>query len=108
MTPLLYIAGPMSDLPESNFPAFDRAAERLRKAGYEVLSPAEDAAGHESDTWEQHMRRDLAAMCWNADSVATIEGFEQSTGASLEVHVAKALTMEVMPVSAWLQRAATT
>lgn len=37
----VYIAGPMSNCPQFNFPAFYAAAQALRDQGYEVVSPAE-------------------------------------------------------------------
>ena len=37
----LYLAGPMTGYPDSNFPAFKAAADRLRGLGFEVVSPAE-------------------------------------------------------------------
>ena len=37
----IYIAGPMTGLPELNFPAFHAEAARLRAFGYEVINPAE-------------------------------------------------------------------
>lgn len=36
-----YIAGPMSGVPQFNFPAFDAAAADLRSRGYDIVSPAE-------------------------------------------------------------------
>ena len=57
----IYIAGPMTGLPECNYPAFHEAARRLRLLGYEVLNPAENpvpACG----TWQGYMRLALAQL----------------------------------------------
>lgn len=40
----IYIAGPMSGLPEFNYPAFNRAAAVLRAQGHHVENPAENPA----------------------------------------------------------------
>lgn len=45
-----YLAGPMSGLPELNFPAFDKAAKDLREGGVKVLSPHEIDHGETPDT----------------------------------------------------------
>jgi len=37
----VYIAGPMSGIPQFNFPAFKAAARALRAIGYDVICPAE-------------------------------------------------------------------
>lgn len=40
MTKKIYIAGPMTGLPEFNRPNFHLMATRLEKEGYSVLNPA--------------------------------------------------------------------
>ena len=37
----VYIAGPMSGIPEFNFPTFNDAAAYFREIGWEVFNPAE-------------------------------------------------------------------
>lgn len=40
----IYIAGPMTGLPDNNYPAFHEAAARLRKRCWHVENPAENPA----------------------------------------------------------------
>ena len=49
-----------------------------------------------------YLRADLRALIRSADGVATLPGWQESRGASLEVHVAKALSIPVKPLDAWL------
>lgn len=89
----IYISGPMTGLPEYNFPAFDAAAAALRGMGYEVVSPAE----LNRDTtlpWEVYLRNDIKALC-DCDMVALLPGWEGSKGAHLEVHVAHRLGIRI-------------
>lgn len=94
----VYLAGPMTGVPEHNFPAFERDARRLRAIGHEVVSPRElsgDAPGAALETpWEHHLRRDLAEML-GCDAVALLPAWTHSRGAKLEVQTAWAVGIPV-------------
>lgn len=91
----VYLAGPMTGLPEHNFPAFHAAAAVLRERGHEVVSPAEANAAHVGHwAWEQFMRADLALLV-TCERIAMLPGWARSKGASLEHHVATELGMPV-------------
>ena len=85
----VYISGPMSGLPDHNYPAFAKAARELREAGYEVVNPAElDRPGE--ITWEDHMRVDIAAMM-DCTAICILPGSDASKGAMLERMIASKL-----------------
>ena len=42
----IYIAGPMTGIPEHNYPAFHAAVAKLRAEGYAVTSPADLHGGN--------------------------------------------------------------
>lgn len=88
-----YISGPMSGLPEFNFPAFFAAADELRGAGYEPVNPA-DGVTDTSKHWTYYMRRAIRLLL-DADEIWMLPGWEQSKGATLEKHVAEQLSMPV-------------
>jgi hypothetical protein len=104
---VIYVAGPMSGLPDFNYPAFNAAAEQLRQRGYKVLSPVdaevENTTGQHQE-WGWYMRRALR-MVLDADALALLPGWEASRGATLEVHVADALKMPRRTLSEWLEGA---
>lgn len=91
----VYLAGPMRGIAEFNFPAFHEAAADLRARGLEVWSPAEadeeldgfDPATDEPRSFVHYMRRDLPAVM-DSDALVALPGWQSSTGARLEVHVA--------------------
>lgn len=95
----LYLAGPMTGIPERNFPAFHEAAARLRSAGFEVVNPAELNADHQAFGWLVCMRRDIKALV-DCDGVATLPGWRNSRGASVEVGLASSLDMPVYEIDA--------
>ena len=96
----LYVSGPMTGIEDHNFPAFNAAATKLRALGYEVIDPA-DKGIIEGWVWEDYLRWDIRALL-DCDALAMLPGWLASRGANLEVHVAQALKMRVMPVDYWI------
>lgn len=90
----IYISGPMTGVPDLNFPAFHAEAERLRGLGYEVVNPAE-LNPDPSAGWHECMRRDLAELL-TCDALALMDGWQKSAGAHLEMHVAHRVGMEIV------------
>ncbi len=89
----VYISGPMTGLPDLNFPAFHAAAAVLRSRGLEVVNPAEINAEHPGQ-WESCMKADIKALC-DCDALALLPGWANSRGAHLEVHLAHRLGMRI-------------
>lgn len=99
----VYIAGPMSGLPQFNFPAFYAAAEALRAVGYEVVSPAElddaDDAGaamaskdgspeSAKRTWGDFLARDVKLLAdTGITGIIFLPNWQKSKGAKLEAFV---------------------
>jgi hypothetical protein len=96
----IYIAGPMTGYPESNYPAFDEARDMLLKNGYVPISPADmsreanlisqediDSGVMPPSTLQEFMRKDIPAVA-TADGILLIEGWEASKGANIELMVA--------------------
>jgi hypothetical protein len=88
-----YISGPMTGLPDLNFPAFSAAAQALRGKGMRVVNPAEINPGS-TMPWEQCMRADIRALC-DCDMLVLLPGWERSKGAHLELEIAHRLGMEI-------------
>lgn len=97
----LYIAGPMSGYPEYNYPAFHEAEAALTVAGYRVLNPARNPA---CDSWDGYMRAAIRQVL-DADGLVALSGHALSAGAHLEVEIAHALRVPVLPLGVWLEAA---
>lgn len=110
----LYIAGPMSGIPQFNFPAFIAAGETLREQGYETVNPAEmdleddaNSAMESEDgvfdsdgttggkTWGDFLMRDVKLIADEVDGVCLLNGWHNSRGARLEAFVALQLQKPV-------------
>lgn len=108
----VYVAGPMTGIPEFNFPAFNAAAATLRADGHVVFNPAErdierhngvdiskgNASGSQEEAAKVHgfSLRDALAddtwwICKEADAIALLPGWENSKGARAEHALSVAL-----------------
>ena len=101
-----YLAGPMSYIPQFNFPFFDKVATALRGQGLEIVSPAEldepevrEAALASPDgkpnertsggkTWGDFLSRDLKLVADSVDGVILMRGWLESKGARQEAFTA--------------------
>lgn len=83
---IVYVSGPMTGLPEYNYPAFHAAADALRAAGFGVENPAENEAPP-CGSWAGYMRRAIHQVA-RSHALYMLEGWEASRGARLEVHIA--------------------
>lgn len=113
----IYVAGPMTGIPEFNFPAFNAASAKLRAEGHEVFNPAErdierhggvdisngNATGCQEVAAKTHgfSLRDALAddtwwICKEADAIAMLPGWENSKGARAEWALSIALGHKVI------------
>ena len=106
---IVFISGPMSGLPNNNYPAFDAAAERLRSEGHSVVNPAESSrymmrmlqppvatntyASLESPTWFDYMGIALSAL-QAVDAFLQLPGWQNSYGARIEALVAEKMSLK--------------
>lgn len=103
----LYLAGPMTSIPQFNIPEFDRVANELRALGFDIVSPAElddeetrrislaspDGAlatlETHNKTWGDFLARDVKLLADEGiQGVVVLPGWERSRGARLETFVA--------------------
>lgn len=101
-----YLTGPMTGIPQFNFPAFREAAEHLREQGIEVISPAEldgpgiaaaaevSADGALPDgtkicgqTYGDMLGRDVKIVIDEVSGLILLPGWEKSRGARIECFV---------------------
>jgi len=104
----LYLSGPMSNYPQFNIPAFERAAESLRALGHEVIVPYEldnddgvGGAARASEngdvaaftaltgfTWGDLLARDIKLIAdGKIEGIVVLPDWENSKGARLEAYI---------------------
>lgn len=90
----IYIAGPMTGIRDYNFPAFNAAAKMLRSYGWHVENPAETGLVDSAD-WVDYMHHDISLLV-TCSTIFLLPGWELSTGAVLERHIAGVLRMTII------------
>jgi len=110
----IYLARPMTGIPHFNYPAFNAAAAFLRSLGHSVFNPAEhdletygkdisNADGCAKTAAAEHgfdrraaLKADLTWICDNADAIAMLPGWTNSSGARAENALAVALGLHII------------
>lgn len=98
----VYLAGPMTGLPDYNYPAFFQAAEFLRERGLLVENPAEHAQRNPQSFWEGYMRQALKVML-DCDELYLLPGWGKSNGANIEHNLALDLNMPIFYPDDWME-----
>lgn len=87
----VYIAGPMTGLPEHNYPAFFHMEKYLNSMGYNhVINPATIANGDTTKEYSFYIRESLKLIS-KAEFVIFLDNWQKSKGARLEKHCADSM-----------------
>lgn len=110
-----YLAGPMSNIPYFNFPAFLKAGDELKAQGYDVFNPAEEdikeygefwthchtgshdeAKGKDGTpiTYRDVLRKDLNYILDHLPLMVYLPGWERSKGVKAEKALAECLGLK--------------
>lgn len=93
----VYISGAISGRePNEVRKEFELAKRYLISEGYEAISPLANGLPWDC-AWEFHMREDLRLLL-KCQKIAMLPSWRESRGAMLEVFIATALGMEVIPL----------
>lgn len=97
----VYISGPMTGRIDFNYPMFNSVAQVIRSFGYIVYNPAESFNGRTDLPKEVYMKEDIGLVL-KSDCVVTLPDWEESTGAQLEVEVAKACGIPIIDLESFI------
>ena len=87
---IIYLSGPMTGLPDYNYPTFHRVTAQLRASGHRVYNPAEYP--HDGAPEDFPIRQAFASyctfICLEADMIILLPGWQNSKGALAERQLA--------------------
>jgi len=97
----IYISGPMTGLPDNNYPEFNRIAALLDGVGgFNVINPADNEPPVPNPTQADYMAISRLQVVM-ADIVVCLPGWMNSVGAREEIAIAKTLGIPFISVD-WL------
>lgn len=110
----VYLSGPMSGLPDENFPAFMAVAAVLRLRGIAVVNPAElnpgvnrpgpNASPREVRSyWHDCIRVDMRELT-DCDVIVLLPGWQYSDGAHSELSTARDCGLQIVMLEDVLPR----
>lgn len=79
----IYISGPISSNPDFKG-RFAKAAGYLERCGHKAINPGELGSYAPGQPWSFYMTMALVALPW-CDAIYMLEGYEDSTGAMIEL-----------------------
>jgi hypothetical protein len=90
----VYISGKVSGMESEAKVIFDKAEERLKADGYEVVNPMKLPHNHDK-SWASYMAEDIRALV-KCNFVFMLGNWKDSRGARVEHEIAKHARMVIM------------
>lgn len=90
----IYIAGPVTGMPQLNHHAFVDAASALHELGFEAVNPHTLCRHVHPDDWHTALKICLHNIVW-CNGIYMLQGWQNSRGATLERSVAMQLNIPV-------------
>jgi len=91
----IYIAGPMTGHDNFNYDRFHEVEKTLRDKGFlHVENPARHFDGRQDMTWNAYLQAAIEAVI-RSDIIVALPGWNESTGARLEVAIGMAIGMPI-------------
>ena len=94
----VYLSGPMTGLPEFNYPRFNEVSDRIREEGFDVYNPAEYPFDGPLDEFpiREAFAEYAKQICLKCNAIVLLEGWENSRGANAELSLAKICGIDVI------------